>query len=143
MRLSVFGLGYVGSVTAACMPGLGHHVIGVDINVLNVDALMPGAVLSSRRVWTNWLPRPTKLACSGLLSKQMQRSAIRNSLSFVLRRPVYAMAKLDLTHLRQVCREIGEPLRHKPTSHTIVVRSAVLPRNSGLCCDSHLGGSEL
>jgi GDP-mannose 6-dehydrogenase len=42
MRLSVFGLGYVGSVTAACMAGLGHHVIGVDINALKVDALNAG-----------------------------------------------------------------------------------------------------
>ena len=42
MRLSVFGLGYVGSVAAACMAELGHRAIGVDINPLKVDALNAG-----------------------------------------------------------------------------------------------------
>jgi GDP-mannose 6-dehydrogenase len=127
MRLSVFGLGYVGSVTAACMAGLGHLVIGVDINALKVDALNAGR---SPIVETRVDELVAKAHQAGLLSATSDAEAAigESELSFVcVATPSLRNGKLDLTSLIQVCREIGEALRHKPTSHTIVVRSTVLP----------------
>jgi len=127
MRISVFGLGYVGSVTAACMAGLGHHVIGVDLNALKVDALNAGI---SPIVEARVDELVAKARQAGLLSATSDAAAAigESELSFVcVATPSLRNGKLDLTSLRQVCREIGEALRHKPTSHTIVVRSTVLP----------------
>ena len=127
MRLSVFGLGYVGSVTAACMAGLGHHVIGVDINASKVDALNAGR---SPIIEARVDELVAKTYQTGLLRATSDADAAigDSELSFVcVATPSLRNGKLDLTHLRQVCREIGEALRHKPTSHTIVVRSTVLP----------------
>jgi GDP-mannose 6-dehydrogenase len=127
MRLSVFGLGYVGSVTAACMAGLGHHVIGVDINASKVDALNAGR---SPIVEARVDELVAKAYQTGQLSATTDASAAicDSELSFVcVATPSLRNGKLDLTHIRHVCREIGVALRNKSASHTIVVRSTVLP----------------
>jgi len=127
MRLSVFGLGYVGSVTAACMASLGHHVIGVDINPLKTEALSAGR---SPIVEARVDELVAKANQAGRLSATSDAGAAiaESELSFVcVATPSLRNGKLDLTSLKQVCREIGEVLRHKPMSHTIVVRSTVLP----------------
>lgn len=127
MRLSVFGLGYVGTVTAACMASLGHDVIGVDINTLKVDALTAGhSPIVEARV--DELVAEAHQA-GRLRATSNAAMAIRESeLSFIcVATPSLRNGKLDLGSLRQVCREIGGALRHKSSSHTVVVRSTVLP----------------
>ncbi|MGH8823076.1 MAG: 2-dehydropantoate 2-reductase N-terminal domain-containing protein, partial [Jiangellaceae bacterium] len=37
MRIAVFGLGYVGTVTAAGLASQGHDVCGVDVDPVKVD----------------------------------------------------------------------------------------------------------
>src|SRR4029077_6385569 len=127
MRLSVFGLGYVGSVTAACMASLGHHVIGVDINALKVDALNAGRSPIVEARIDDLIAQAYQ---AGQLSATSDANAAigESELSFVcVATPSLRNGKPDLTSLRKVCREIGEVLRHKSASHTIVVRSTVLP----------------
>jgi GDP-mannose 6-dehydrogenase len=127
MRLSVFGLGYVGSVTAACMASLGHDVIGVDINTLKVDALNAGR---SPIVEARVDELVAKAYQAGRLSATSSAAMAisKSELSFVcVATPSLRNGKLDLASLRQVCREIGGALRHKSASHTVVMRSTVLP----------------
>src|SRR5437868_4585091 len=42
MRISVFGLGYVGAVSCGCMTDLGHEVIGCDVSQAKVDLINAG-----------------------------------------------------------------------------------------------------
>lgn len=127
MRLSIFGLGYVGSVTAACTASLGHEVVGVDINTSKVNALNGGRspIVEAR---LDELVSESYQAGRIRATSNVRAAVSESELSFIcVATPSQRNGKLDLTSLSQVCREIGEALRHKPTPHTIVVRSTVLP----------------
>jgi GDP-mannose 6-dehydrogenase len=109
------------------MAGLGHHVIGVDINPSKIDALNAGL---SPIVETRVDEFVASAHQAGLLSATSDVAAAigESELSFVcVATPSLRNGKLDLSSLRQVCREVGEALRYKLTSHTVVVRSTVLP----------------
>ncbi len=125
--ISVFGLGYVGSVTAACLAHKGNHVIGVDSNPAKVKALESGRspIIEAR---LDELVSEGRRACR-LDGTNDTKFAVRSSeISFVcVGTPSLRNGKLDLSHIERVCREIGEGLRHKESYHWVVLRSTVLP----------------
>src|SRR6266498_108399 len=127
MKLSVFGLGYVGCVSAACFAKEGHEVLGVDVNPTKVEITNRGdspiveagmSELTREMVGTGWLRATSDTA-----------TAIENSeLSLVcVGTPSNANGSLDLTYIRRVCEEIGSTLRSKDARHVIVIRSTMLP----------------
>ena len=127
MRISIFGLGYVGAVSAACLARDGHKVIGVDPNPTKVDLINSGKspiietgleALIESGVAGNTLEATTDAA-----------SAIAHSdLSFVcVGTPSAANGSLDLRYVRAVCEDIGAALQDKPDYHTVVIRSTILP----------------
>jgi GDP-mannose 6-dehydrogenase len=127
MKVSVFGLGYVGSVSAAALAGDGHQVVGLDINgekVASVNAgkspiIEPGLdQLLARAVGERRLRATTDVA-----------EAIGHSdVSLVcVGTPSRRNGSLDLTFLTRVCEQIGAALRDKPAYHVVVIRSTVLP----------------
>src|SRR5579863_810781 len=125
--ISVFGLGYVGTVTAACLAHKGNHVIGVDLNRSKVEAVTSG---NSPIVE----PGVGELVSHGHQSGHLRAVsdatfAILNShTSFLcVGTPSLRNGKLDLGHVEAVCREIGQVLRQKASFHLIVLRSTVLP----------------
>jgi len=125
--ISVFGLGYVGSVTAACFAHLGHTVIGVDALPLKVEAIASGkAPIVEARV-------PELIAeahSAGRLSAttNVNDAVARSSISFIsVGTPNQRNGKLDLAAIERVCEQIGQALRHKDSFHWIVLRSTVLP----------------
>jgi GDP-mannose 6-dehydrogenase len=127
MKVSVFGLGYVGSVSAASFADDGWEVVGVDINKAKVDAVGAGrspvvepgleAVLA-RAVAANRLSATTDTV-----------KAIHNSdVSLIcVGTPSRRNGSLDLTCLQRVAEDIGVALAGKPSYHVVVVRSTVLP----------------
>ena len=126
-NLSVFGLGYVGTVTAACFASKGHHVIGVDVNPAKVEALEAGRspILE---------PGLSELISACHQSRLLQattnaaQAIVDSDISFIcVGTPSLPNGKLDLAHLTSVCSEIGEGLRNKQSFHLIVIRSTVLP----------------
>jgi len=125
--ISVFGLGYVGSVTVACFAHQGCQVIGVDTQGEKVRAFASGRspILEARMdelVEEGW-------RAGRLRATTDARTAVHDSeVSFVcVGTPSLRNGKLDLSHIEHVCREIGEALRTKTSSHTVVLRSTVLP----------------
>jgi GDP-mannose 6-dehydrogenase len=125
--ISIFGLGYVGAVTAACLASRGHKVIGVDPNPLKVEHVGSGKSPIVEKDVEEMMAAANKAGL--ILATQDPAVAIENSeISFIsVGTPSQRNGKLDLSYIRRVCGDIGRALRAKNAFHWIVVRSTVLP----------------
>jgi GDP-mannose 6-dehydrogenase len=127
VKVSVFGLGYVGSVSAAALAADGHEVIGVDVNTDKVDKINGR---TSPIVEPGLSEVLEATVSEGRLRATIDTAdAIRNSEVSLLcvGTPSRKNGSLDLTYLTRVCEQIGAELRTKRDYHVIVVRSTVLP----------------
>ncbi|MGC1546607.1 MAG: UDP-glucose/GDP-mannose dehydrogenase family protein [Candidatus Acidiferrales bacterium] len=127
MKISVFGLGYVGTVSAGCLAQEGHEVIGVDPVRTKVDLINAGKSPIIEADIAEIMAASVKAGRLRATSDQDQ--AIRETeLSFVcVGTPSQANGNLDLTYIRRVCGLIGEALKNKTARHTVVIRSTILP----------------
>jgi GDP-mannose 6-dehydrogenase len=120
-------MGYVGTVSAGCLARDGHEVIGVDPVRTKVDLINAGQSPIIEVDISEIIAAEVK---SGhLRATDDQDEAIRQTeLSFVcVGTPSQTNGNLDLTFIRRVCELIGKALKNKPTRHTIVIRSTILP----------------
>jgi GDP-mannose 6-dehydrogenase len=127
LRVSIFGLGYVGTVCAGCLAEDGHQIVAVDPVPTKVDLINAG---KSTIVEAEIGELIAKAVESGMLrATDKSADAVENSeLSFVcVGTPSQINGNLDLTHVRHVCEQIGRALRDKRERHTVVIRSTVLP----------------
>ena len=127
MRISIFGLGYVGAVCAGCLSARGHQVIGVDISATKIDLINNGKSPIVE-------PGLEELLQQGLASGNLRGTtdvadAVLNSdVSFIcVGTPSKKNGDLELNYIEGVCREIGLAMRDKTERHTVVIRSTVLP----------------
>ena len=127
MRISIFGLGYVGTVCAGCLAEDGHQIIGVDPVQTKVDLINAGRSTIIEAEIGELIARG--VADGSLRATQNTSEAIANSeLSLVcVGTPSQMNGNLDLTHVRQVCEQIGRAIRDKRERHTVVIRSTVFP----------------
>jgi len=127
MKISIFGLGYVGTVSAACIANDGHNVIGVDVNSVKVALIN---ACKSPIIEKDIQSLVKKGGQNGKLRATTNTSdGIDNSdISFVcVGTPSQLNGNLDLKYIWRVSEEIGQALKHKKAHHTIVLRSTVLP----------------
>jgi GDP-mannose 6-dehydrogenase len=125
--ISVFGLGYVGCVSAACLAKEGHKVIGVDPNQTKVDIINSG---KSPIVEAGVGELIGEMVAAGRLRATTEAAdAVGNSdLSLVcVGTPSNANGSLDLTYVKRVCKEIGAALEGKRDRHIVIIRSTMLP----------------
>ena len=127
MKVSVFGLGYVGSVSAASFASDGHEVVGVDVNPDKVQAVNEGRSpivepglddLLARGVGEGRL-RATTDTAEAVRSTEVSLLCVGT--------PSRKNGSLDLTYLERVAAQVGAALRDKTDYHVVVVRSTVLP----------------
>ena len=125
--ISVFGLGYVGTVTAACLAYRGNTVIGVDLSAGKVEAMNSGKSPIVE-------PRVSEIIAECHRAGRLQatssaEAAVLNSDISILcvGTPSLRNGKLDLGNIEPVCNEIGAHLKKKKSFHVVVVRSTVLP----------------
>ncbi len=125
--VSVFGLGYVGSVTAACLAAKGHSVTGVDLSASKVELLNAGRSPIVEPGMSELVEQGHK--ASRLRATTDSAAAVmQTDISFLcVGTPSLRSGKLDLGHVEPVCREIGQVLKHKSAFHLVVLRSTVLP----------------
>jgi GDP-mannose 6-dehydrogenase len=127
MRISIFGIGYVGCVSAACFAKAGHDVIGVDLNPTKVGIINSGKSpiveagideLIAEMVAAGRL-RATTSSCEAICNSEASLVCVGT--------PSNANGSLDLAHVKHVCEEIGASLKNKKERHTVVIRSTMLP----------------
>ncbi len=126
-RVSVFGLGYVGSVTAGCLAHQGNHVLGVDIAAGKVDAFVAGRTPVLEPGLEELISTGRE---SGLIdaTTDTARAVAETEMSFIcVGTPSLPNGKLDTSVVEKVCEQIGAALRDKQAPHTVVLRSTVLP----------------
>ena len=127
MKISIFGIGYVGCVSAACFAKSGHDVVGVDVNATKVEIINSGR---SPIVEAGIDELMSEMVAAGRLrAVTCPCEAIRDSeISLVcVGTPSNANGSLNLQHVQRVCEEIGTALKNKQARHTVVIRSTMLP----------------
>jgi GDP-mannose 6-dehydrogenase len=127
MKISIFGLGYVGVVSAACLARDGHEVLGVDTNTTKVAMINDGLSPIVE-------PGLNDLIAEGRRTQRLAATADAASaidgaqVSFVcIQTPSAANGSLDLRFVVRVAEEIGTALRDKSEFHVVVFRSTMLP----------------
>jgi len=125
--VSIFGLGYVGTVTAACLAHRGNRVTGVDLSPQKVEALNEGrSPIVEPSV--SQLVAECQKECRLHATTDSEKAVLETEISFLcVGTPSLRNGKLDLGHIAPVCQEIGRALRKKDTFHLVVLRSTVLP----------------
>ena len=125
--ISVFGLGYVGAVSAACIANAGYDVIGMDINEAKV------------RVINNWKSPIVEPGLEQLIQKSSQKGKLKATMDAVsavmesdislicVGTPSKENGDLDISYILRVIKEIGKVLAKKKGYHLIVIRSTILP----------------
>jgi GDP-mannose 6-dehydrogenase len=127
LSISIFGLGYVGSVSAACFASMGHRVIGVDVNPTKVEMVESGRspILEARM---SELVAENRKACRLHATTDATAAVLDSDVSFVcVGTPSLRQGKQDLSHIVRVAEEIGTALKQKKSRHVFVLRSTVLP----------------
>ena len=132
MKISIFGLGYVGCVGAACLAKLGHRVIGVDVNENKVRLINEG---KPTIIEEGIAELCAEAHSKGLMSATMDvREAVHaTDVSFiVVGTPSSKEGHLNLNYIYKVAEQIGAALSDKPANkaglrHIIAIRSTVLP----------------
>jgi GDP-mannose 6-dehydrogenase len=127
MKISIFGIGYVGCVSAACFAHAGHDVTGVDVNPTKVDIINSGKSPIVEPQMNELIHDVVKSGKLRATTDSME--AVKSSdVSLVcVGTPSKSNGSLDLGHVARVCEEIGAALATKDTHHTIVIRSTMLP----------------
>ena len=127
MNISIFGLGYVGAVSLACLGRDGHHVIGVDIDPAKLDLIRQGR---TPIIEAGMRELMEQVVASGRV--EVTDNAVRaihgSDLSFIcVGTPGRPNGSQDLRALERVCADVGAALRTKAEYHVVVIRSTVTP----------------
>lgn len=127
MNISIFGLGYVGAVTAGCLARQGHKIVGVDVHPQKVESFNAGVP----PIVEPGLEELLKTAkAKGLLraTQSCEEAIAETEVSIVcVGTPSKVTGALDLGFVRGVVQQIGDALRKKMKSHALILRSTMLP----------------
>ncbi|MET0636789.1 MAG: nucleotide sugar dehydrogenase [Chitinophagaceae bacterium] len=127
MKVSIFGLGYVGCVSIGCLAKNGHDVVGVDVNSFKVDLINRGiATIMEKDI--------DQIIKAGFNEGRIRATcdsgnAVNDSdLSIIcVGTPSSRNGHLNLSYIFKTAEQIGRALGEKETFHTVVIRSTVLP----------------
>jgi GDP-mannose 6-dehydrogenase len=151
MHISVFGLGYVGSVSAACFASQGHDVIGVDVNPIKVDLIARGRTPVVEEKIGELIAEVVRAGSLRATTNVAEAIAATDVSLICVGTPSAPNGSLSTGYLERVATEIGGELAQRDRRHTVVFRSTMLPgtcqnllvpileRSSGLCAGLDFG----
>jgi GDP-mannose 6-dehydrogenase len=126
-RISIFGLGYVGAVSLACLARDGHEMVGVDIDASKLELLRGGQapiVETGIQELTRAIMRDGKVQ----VTDSVRHAILSTDVSFVcVGTPASSNGNQDLTAIKRIAEQIGAVLPEKDSRHVIVIRSTVRP----------------
>jgi GDP-mannose 6-dehydrogenase len=136
-RVSVFGIGYVGVVSAACLASDGHDVIAVDVDPRKIKEINDGLSPIVENGLDDLIARVVK-AGKLTATDDVQYAIDNTDASFVcVGTPSAPDGSVGLTHVEGVCRNIGKALASKAAYHSVVIRSTIVPGSTeGTCIPS-------
>jgi GDP-mannose 6-dehydrogenase len=127
VKVSIFGLGYVGAVSAACLARDGNQIVGVDPNETKVSLIRRGI---SPIIEESVGEMIAEAVAEGTLTAtgDVADAVAMSDLSLIcVGTPSQLNGSLDMRHVRYVCEQIGGALRDKESFHVVVARSTMLP----------------
>jgi GDP-mannose 6-dehydrogenase len=127
MKISIFGLGYVGCVSLGCLANNGHRVIGVDVSQNKVDLINNGKPTIIEKDIDIIIAEQHKLGTISATTNAMD--AVLNSEICIIAvgTPSTPQGHLNLKYIFQVAKNIGIALRNKEEFQVVAIRSTVLP----------------
>jgi GDP-mannose 6-dehydrogenase len=127
MRVSIFGLGYVGAVSSACFAKQGHEVIGVDVDRHKLDLIRAGRAPIVEKDLETYLQEAVS-ARRLRVTDQVAEAVMGSDISLLcVGTPSRENGDLRTDYLERVATQIGEAMRQKEGRHIVVIRSTVLP----------------
>ena len=127
MKISVLGLGYVGTVVAGCLARAGHEVIGIDTELRKVELVNAGKSPIIEKEIGQIIAQQVeagRLSASTEVTVAVQQSDL---ILVCVGTPSRSNGDIELRHVRRVCEQIGAALRTHPGAPVVVVRSTLLP----------------
>lgn len=130
MKIIVWGLGYVGTVVAACFAKLGHDVVGVDKVPAKIDALNRGKSPIKEPGLTDLIKEAIDAGRLRAVSEGAAEIADADISLVCVGTPSAPDGSTGLKYIKSVAAEIGDGLRHTNRYHVVVLRSTVFPGTS-------------
>jgi len=127
MKISVFGLGYVGAVTAGCLTRQGHSVVGVDVSAQKVESLDRGEAPIIEPGLEDLLKQAKQRQLLRATTRVAEAVAATDLSLVCVGTPSAITGAIDLRFVRQVTEQIGDALRAQKKAHSLVFRSTMLP----------------
>lgn len=127
MKISIFGLGYVGCVSVGCLAKNGHEIIGVDVSEFKVDLINRGLPTIQEKDIDNIIREGYEKG--SISATTCAEEAVHNTdLSIIcVGTPPTNNGHLNLSYIYKTAEQIGKALREKESFHTVVIRSTVMP----------------
>jgi len=133
MNVSVFGLGYVGVVTSACLARDGHTVVGIDVNqekvAMVLDGKSPIVELGLSELLTEVIDAK-RLSATASVGDAIAATDVS---MVCVGTPTAQNGSVDLSHVFNVCEQIGRAVLKKKSAHTFILRSTVQPGTTEKC----------
>ncbi len=127
MKISIFGMGYVGAVSAGCLAGEGHEIVGVDPVQTKVDLINSGQTPIIEKDIGELIKDGVKNGNLRATTDAMNAVAATDISFICVGTPSQLNGNLDLKYIRRVCERIGNAIQAKGKHHVVVIRSTILP----------------
>ncbi len=127
MNISIFGLGYVGAVSLACLARDGHRVVGVDVDQAKLDLIAAGRTPVVEEGMVQ-LMADTVASGRVSVSRDTRQAVLDTDISLIcVGTPSAPNGSQDQTAMLRLAHDLGAAMREKPVPHVFVFRSTLVP----------------